>query len=282
MCIILNLERDTRLFDALGFRWNRAVFGRIADEPVHSVKVCVLDFNRRLPEYVWSTGVLEGNPHTFPEVKMLLDGITTGSRKVTDQQQILHIAQAAKELGGLVASGNFALIKTVSDRLHDALMREDALESGHFRGEGEESNYTPHVGLGDRGEYHPSPTKPGATELNRRFREGVDALASCPPLERGIAYSLFGALHQFYFDGNKRTARNMMNGVLMTNRILSISIPAARALEYNTKMLDFYMSRDASQMIDFMLPCREVPQHKRNRAPGPGKQSGEPDTDAAL
>ncbi|EQD79171.1 filamentation induced by cAMP protein Fic, partial [mine drainage metagenome] len=138
-------------------------------------------------------------------------GSTTGGRKVTDQQQILRIAQAAKELAGLVASGSFALTKTVSDRLQDVLMREDALESGHFRGEGEERRYTPHVELGDRGEYRPSPTEPGATELNRRFREGVDALATCPPLERGIVYSLFGALHQFYFDGNKRTARDMMN-----------------------------------------------------------------------
>jgi Fic family protein len=276
------MERGTQLFAALGFRWNRAVFERTADEPAHSVKVCVLDFNRRLPEYVWSTGVLEGNPHTFPEVKTLLDGITTGGRKIADQLQILRIAQAAKELGSLVASGSFALTKAVSDRLHDVLMREDALESGHFRGEGAERNYTPHVGLGDRGEYRPSPTKPGATELNRRFREGTDVLANCPPLERGIAYSLFGALHQFYFDGNKRTARNMMNGVLMTNGILSIGIPAARALEYNTKMRDFYLSQNASQMIDFMLSCREVPQHTRNRELGPGKRSGGPDSDGGL
>lgn len=255
----MRMESDTRLFGALGLQWDRTIFDRIADAPLYSVKVCVLDFNRRLPEYVWSTGVLEGNPHTFPEVKTLLDGVTTGGRKVTDQQQILRIAAAAKRLGELVASGTFALTKAVSDLLQDVLMWEDALESGHFRGEGEERHYTPHVKLGDRGEYSPTPTEPGAPELNRRFREGVDALASCPPLERGIAYSLFGALHKFYFDGDKRTARNMMNGVLMTNGILSISIPAARALEYNAKMLDFYLSKEASEMIDFMLSCREAP-----------------------
>ena len=259
------MELETRLFDALGFQWNRAIFDRIAAEPVYAVKVCVFDFNRRLPEYVWSSGVLEGNPHTFPEVKTLLDGITAGGRKVTDQQQILRIARAAKELSALVQSGRFALEKAVSDRLHDMLMREDALESGHFRGEGEEHHYTPPVGLGARGEYNPTPTEAGASELNRRFREGVAALANCAPLERGIAYSLFGALHQFYFDGNKRTARNMMNGVLMTNGILSIGIPAVRALEYNTKMADFYLSKDASPMIDFMLSCREASRHKKER-----------------
>lgn len=276
------MEQNPSLFDALGFRWNRAVFDRCAGDPAYSVEVCVLDFNRRLPEYVWSTGVLEGNPHTFPEVKTLLDGITTGGRKVTDQQQILRIAQAAQELGALIAAGGFALTKAISDHLHDVLMHEDAMESGHFRGEGKEHHYTPHVDLGNRGRYRPSDTEIGAPELNRRFREGMVVLAKCPPLERGIAYSLFGALHQFYFDGNKRTARNMMNGVLMTNGILSIGIPAARALEYNTKMGEFYLSKDASQMMEFMLSCREVPQHEKKRAQSVGRQSGGQDPDEGM
>jgi len=49
-----------------------------------------------LPEYVWDAGVLEGNPFTFPEVKTLLDGVTVGGRKLSDQEQILNLAQSSK------------------------------------------------------------------------------------------------------------------------------------------------------------------------------------------
>jgi hypothetical protein len=51
-----------------------------------------------LPEYVWDAGVLEGNPFTFPEVKTLLEGVTVGGRKLSDQEQILTIRIAAAVL----------------------------------------------------------------------------------------------------------------------------------------------------------------------------------------
>ena len=38
---------------------------------------------------------------------------------------------------------------------------------------------------------------------------------------------LFGSLHQFFWDGNKRTARLMMNGILLSEGYDAISIPAA-------------------------------------------------------
>ena len=94
-----------------------------------------------------------------------------------------------------------------------------------FRGEGQETNYTPDVGLGERGRYTPLPTLAGAAELNRVFSEGVAALQACDPFERATAFFLFGALQQFFFDGNKRTSRFMMNGVLMSHGIDAISVP---------------------------------------------------------
>jgi prophage maintenance system killer protein len=83
----------------------------------------------------------------------------------------------------------------------------------------------------------------------------VTALQACPPFERATAFFLFGALQQFFFDGNKRTSRFMMNGVLMSNGIDAISVPAAKAQAFNEKMVRFYISKDATEMMAFLAGC---------------------------
>jgi len=82
------------LFDTLGFQWNRDSVPR--EVPRASAERVVFRFHRMLPEYVWDAGVLEGNPFTFPEVKTLLEGVTVGGRKLSDQKQILNLAIGAR------------------------------------------------------------------------------------------------------------------------------------------------------------------------------------------
>jgi hypothetical protein len=47
----------------------------------------------------------------------------------------------------------------------------------------------------------------------------------------------------------------MMNGVLMSHGIDAISVPADKAQEFNEKMVQFYLSKDATQMMDFLAGC---------------------------
>jgi len=56
-------------------------------------------------------------------------------------------------------------------------------------------------------------------------------------------------------EGNKRTSRFMMNGLLMSQGIDAISVPAARAQEFNSKMVDFYITREATEMMKFVVDC---------------------------
>jgi Fic family protein len=223
-----------------------------------------------LPEYVWDAGVLEGNPFTFPEVKTLLEGVTVGGRKLSDQEQILNLAEGSKYLVELVKPGKFRLDKETFCALNALVARNEALEWGHFRGEGSEVNYTPDVALGERGRFTPLATEPGAGRLNEVFANGVGLLHEnvSNPFERAVAFFLFGSLQQFFFDGNKRTSRFMMNGVLMTEGIDAISIPAVRATEFNSRMVDFYITRDATQMMAFVLDCHPEIADIRKLNPG--------------
>lgn len=255
------------LFDSLGFSWDRGSIPR--QLPRASVERTTFRFTRMLPEYVWDAGVLEGNPFTFPEVKTLLDGVTVGGRKLSDQEQILNLAESSKYLLDLVRRQEFQLDKTTFCALHALVARNEALEWGHFRGEGAETQYTPDVALGERGRYTPPPTEPGAERLNAIFSQGLAALQKdvSNPFERATAFCLFGSLQQFFFDGNKRASRFMMNGALMMEGIDAISIPAMRASEFNSKMVDFYTTRDATQMMGFVLECH--PEFSRIRELNP-------------
>jgi len=260
-------------FDTLGFQWDRgSVPPRI---PRSSVERAIFRFHRMLPEFVWDAGVLEGNPLTFPEVQTLLEGVTVGGRKLSDQEQILNLAESSRRLIEMIKQGTFALNKQTYCKLQGIVARNEALEWGHFRGEGSETAFTPDVVLGERGRFTPSPTEPSATQLTRLFSDGVRTLKEQipAPFERALAFFFFGALQQCFFDGNKRTSRFMMNGILMSEGIDAISVPAARTQEFNSKMVEFYVTRNATEMMSFLVDCHpaaeEIRKLNTNMARGP-------------
>jgi Fic family protein len=250
-------ETENELFNALGFSWDRQTIP--SSQGARSVENAVARYRQMMTTFVWDAGVLENNPLTYVEVKTLLDGVTIGGQRVSDQEQILNLAESSKKLISMVRDGSFALNKATFTTLHGIVARNEALEWGHFRGEGDEKMTTPNVGLGEHGEYTPLATDHGAKELNRVFERGVQALHDQipSPFERGAAFFLFGALQQFFFDGNKRTSRHMMNGVLMSSGVDAISIPAAKVQEFNTKMVGFYRHKEATEMMGFLAGCRQ-------------------------
>ena len=102
-------------------------------------------------------------------------------------------------------------------------------------------------------------TEPGGENLKAHFADAASALTLITnPLERGIAAYLFIAKEQPFYDGNKRTGRLMMNGILMSEGVDAISIPAARQQDYNAMMCRYYASfrenelGDASEAMEFM------------------------------
>jgi prophage maintenance system killer protein len=82
---------------------------------------------------------------------------------------------------------------------------------------------------------------------------------------KAAAFFLFGALQQFFFDGNKRTSRFMMNGILMTSGIDAISVPASKAQDFNEKMIRFYMQKDASEMMSLLAACHPESEQKQKK-----------------
>jgi len=127
--------------------------------------------------------------------------------------------------------------------LHNLVAFEEALEWGVFR-----SGEVSIAGT----LYKP----PFANELDEIFSQGIEYLNTIAnPLERAIAMFLFGSLNQFFYDGNKRTSRLMMNGILLSNGFDAINVPAKKKLEFNQSMIVFYDTQLADKIMDFMVNC---------------------------
>ncbi len=117
-----------------GLTWDATA---IPDVCKPGTRVALFTFKTHLAGFVWDAAQLENNPYTYVEVKTLLDGVTVGGHKVSDTEQVLNLADSAKKLIELVQNGRFDLDKKTFTLLHGIIARNEALEWGVFRGEGE-------------------------------------------------------------------------------------------------------------------------------------------------
>ena len=194
-------------------------------------------------ELVYDTVHLEESPYTFPEVQTLLEGITVGGHKLTDQALVLNQAESWKRLLDLVAQDQFMLSKEVACYLHESVAREEALTWGTFRD----------IQVRIAGTEWTPPAASRLDDIFQSVQEEVNRISD--PHERGIRLFLQMARNPFFGNGNKRTGRLMMNGIILSNGYEAISIPAKRRLEFNQKMVRFYDSGNMNEMIAFMLHC---------------------------
>ena len=240
---------------ACGIRWDSAAieFEKLKQHGVDSAR------NRLrhvLPNFIWDAAALEGNTYTLPEVQTLLEGTTVGGRPVEDAAQILALRDAFADLDHLVVNSIFALNKLTSDRLHSIVAEHEAIESGHFRGEGDVGGGGL-VSLGALGLYRASTPGEGGQTLLDEHRTLMDYLTEVDdPREQAIAYFCAAARRQFYFDGNKRTARLMMSGHLLTHGYDAISINATRRIEFNEHLSHLFDTGDATGLMAFILDNR--------------------------
>ena len=191
-------------------------------------------------DFVYNTAALEGNVMTYPEVQTLLEGITVGGHRLSDEQQILNQNRSVGLLFEMIENSRFLLDKEILCELHIQVAKEEALSWGKFR----DGN----VNIGGT-DYIP----PAYQELDKIFEAGKNALNLIKdPVLKALCYFLFGARTQFFFDGNKRTSRLVMNGILLDNGYPILNIKAKDKLEFNTKMIEFYNSGDYVTMLEYL------------------------------
>lgn len=174
-----------------------------------------------------------------------------GGRRIEEEKQVLALVDGYSRLDDLVRAGRFALTKAVSDDLHGRVATHEAIESGVFRGEGMTSGGG-NVRLASGGIVAGVPSE----DLPSRFVDTVDVLDTLDDArERALAYFAEATRAQFYFGGNKRTARLMMSGILMADGFEVVNIPFARQLEFNKALDVLFTDDDATPIMAFIADC---------------------------
>jgi len=192
-------------------------------------------------DYIYNTSALEGNAMTYPEVETLLEGITVGGHKLSDEQMILNQNRSVNLLIEMIKEDRFDIDKTTLCALHKKVAFEEALIWGEFR----DGN----VNIGGT-EYKP----PIYQELNKIFIDGISKIQKIKhPIIKAITYFLFGAKSQFFYDGNKRVSRLMMNGILLNYGYPIFNIKVKDKLEFNTQMIKFYDSDNIELILKYLV-----------------------------
>ncbi|NMM32440.1 MAG: hypothetical protein HHJ13_00250 [Phycicoccus sp.] len=204
---------------------------------------------------VWNAAVLEGNTHTLSQVRTLASGVTVGGMRVAEFRQIVALIRAHERLGEMVAAGTFRLEKATSDELHKIVGRYEAPDAGRFRGEGSAVGGGD-VRLSDGSTVKGTPPGPGGANLHERFEDMLAYVGELPdPRMQALVYAAAAARAQFYFDGNKRSARLMATGLLMSNGFDAVSVPATRRLEFNHALDTLFTTDDATVLMSFLASC---------------------------
>jgi Fic family protein len=91
---------------------------------------------RQLAEFVCDAVNLEGINFTLPEIQTLLEGITVGGHKLSDQQIALNQGNAWRALFDWIEKDQFEITVQKACDLHLIAGREEALAWGRFRSGG--------------------------------------------------------------------------------------------------------------------------------------------------
>ncbi len=200
---------------------------------------------RQLSEFVYDAVNLEGINMTLPEVQTLLDGITVGGHKISDQQITLNQANAWRQLFAWIKADNFAVNQHTACELHAIAAKEEALEWGKFRSGGVLIAGTAYM-------------PPKASLLPQYFDQMLEDMNKLDDIyDQAIHLFLSMARIPFFYDVNKRMGRFMMNGHLLSHGYPAINLPAKSQQTFNQLMLDFYINNDPEKMNNFMRSCMD-------------------------
>lgn len=190
-------------------------------------------------EYIYNVVYLEGNPMTYPEVETLLEGVTVGGHKISDELQVLNQNKSVEYLLNIVKNNEFKLNKEILCKLNGFVSFEESLTWGKFR--------TGNIKIGGTDHLPPESSK-----LDGIFSDGLAKINKISsPVIKAIALFGFLCRNQFFWDGNKRTARLMANGILLSNGYFIFNIKSKDKQIFNETMINFYNTAGYKKLIGF-------------------------------
>jgi Fic family protein len=216
-----------------------------------SVARAVGRYAHRRADVAFSSAYLEGNTFTLPEVYTLLDGVVPDGKSRDDVLQVLDLADASRTLLSHVEAGQFSLRPETADELNGIIAAHEALDAGIRRIHSSINSDGRGATVNVQGEMFVGLDKTNLARAEVVMAERIGAIDH--PVLRAAGYAAFATYLQMYMDGNKRTARYMMDGELMAHGFDAVAIPAARRTEYQDALARMFRTGDTSPYALFLL-----------------------------
>jgi len=196
----------------------------------------------------YTSNALEGNTLTLSETKIALeDGITVGGKPLRDFYEATGHAEAYDFMLKVARSDNLAFSENIILKLHKRFFNSlDADEAGKYR------SYQVLITGTD---YIP-PTAEEVPTLMSAFVDELNEKAKTmhPVLLSAFAHRKFVDIHPFA-DGNGRTARLLMNLILVNRGYQIVSIPPILRHEYIEALHAAQRGANPNDELFFKLIC---------------------------
>lgn len=216
-----------------------------------SVERAVYRYAAARPNHIFSTAHLEGNTFTLPEVRSLLENEIPPGHREEEIQQIIDLDEASTRLIDRVSTGMFHLDMEESNAYNLLLSRHVVIAPGipRYLSNINQDGRGAVVTLGD-GDHYIGYTKDEMRQATDWMLPRITSIDD--PVDRAINYAAFMSYAQVYMDGNKRTARYMMDGVLMSHGYDCVLIRASDKDAYNEALRGMFRSGNLACYADFL------------------------------
>jgi Fic family protein len=183
-------------------------------------------------ETTYTSNAIEGNGLTLSETKVFLeDGLTVGGKAIKDYYEAEGHAEAYDYMYDLAIEGeSFELTEAVIRNLHQLFYRRiEPDKAGRYR-DGQ-------VFITGTAYVPPPPNMvPELMQDYIRVFERKRDSGMHPVLLAAFAHRRLVDIHPF-IDGNGRTARLVMNLIVINSGLIPLSIPPVRRLEYYNSLI---------------------------------------------
>ena len=194
-------------------------------------------------DFIYDTTTLEGNTYTYAETETLLSGVTVGGHSLKEEDEILNQKEAWEfTLNKSFSKSRIKINESLIKDIHLLVGKDTVVKSGRYR--------DGRVKIGGTN-YIPPKT---AGEIENQIKTFVDDFNNLQEeiYLKAIIVHFVIALIQPFYDGNKRTARLMMNFTLLQNNYPLFSVPAKMRKEYIDAMIKGYESLDISELVGLL------------------------------
>lgn len=204
-----------------------------------------LAFSQKV-DFIYNTTALEGNTFTYAETETLLSGVTIGGHSIKEENEIINQQEAWKfTLDSAFIKPNIKITENLIKNIHWRVGKDTVVSPGQYR--------DGRVKIGGT-EYTPPKTKQEIEILMKNFVSDFNPEYSGKEniFIKSIIIHFIESLIQPFFDGNKRTARLLMNFVLAQNNYPLLSVPVKIRKQYADAMIKGYETLDINLLIKLL------------------------------